>query len=433
MGRIVLNTFGSLGDVHPYLGIAVRLRERGHDSIVATAEIYRQKILDEGVGFAPVRPDVGELLEKADLLEKLWDARRGSEFLIRDYILPRIEQSYEDLLAACKGADLILTHVAGYGGPIVAEVLRVPWLSVVLQPIIFFSAYDPPFVPSLGRMNSLLRPGRIPFRLVTGLASLQLKRWAEPIQQLRMRGGLPRAKQNPLMRGQFSPFGTLALFSRHFASPQPDWPTNTRQAGFVFHDDQGRLPVVKDNDSDTGRLESFLDAGTAPVLFTLGSSAVMQPGNFFRESLQAAMMAGVRAVLLVGSMETRQLGVIPDSVYVAAYLPYSEIMLRCAAIVHQGGIGTTAQALRAGRPMLVMPFAHDQPDNAERLRRLGVARVVPREHYAATRVQKELTTLLHAERYRVRVTEICAQIAQEDGLNTACDAIDNILDRRAER
>ncbi len=88
MARIVLNTFGSFGDLHPYLALAIELRQRGHQAVVATAEVYRTKVEAEGVIFAPVHPDVGELLDKPELVAKLWDPRTGSEFLIRDYVMP---------------------------------------------------------------------------------------------------------------------------------------------------------------------------------------------------------------------------------------------------------------------------------------------------------------------------------------------------------
>jgi rhamnosyltransferase subunit B len=105
VARIVLNTFGSLGDLHAYLTIAIGLRKRGHEPVIATSEPYRQKILAEDIAFAPVRPDVGLIMDDAEFIARLWDRRRGGEVLFRDYLVLHIEQSYEDLLDACRGAD----------------------------------------------------------------------------------------------------------------------------------------------------------------------------------------------------------------------------------------------------------------------------------------------------------------------------------------
>ncbi len=385
MARIVLSTFGSLGDLNPYLAIAIALNERGHKAIIATSEVYREKVRAEGVEFAPVRPDVGELLHRPEVVAKLWHPTRGSEFLIREYILPQLNQSYEDLLSACRGADLLLTHAAGYAAPIAAEILKIRWLSLVLQPMVFFSAHDPPVIPGAAWLRHVYRLGPPAFRALMAGARIRLKSWAEPIVRLRAGVGLPPAAANPLLAGQFSPTGTLALFSREYAAPQPDWPPHLQQTGFVFYDRQGRLPFAVKNQLSVGDdLERFLRAGPPPVLFTLGSSAVTHPGTFFRESMAAAQAAKTRAVLLTGPLKGTDLPQpVPDSIFAASYLPYSQIMPKVAAIVHQGGIGTTAQALRAARPMLVVPWAHDQPDNAARLARLGVSRTVPRNGYTA--------------------------------------------------
>ncbi|HMF76693.1 MAG TPA: glycosyltransferase, partial [Bryobacteraceae bacterium] len=187
MARIVLNTFGSFGDLHPYLALAIELRKRGHQSVIGTAEVYRTKVEAEGVEFAPVRPDVGELLNDPDSIAKLWHPKTGSEFLIRDYVMPRVEQSYEDLLAACHGADLLLTHVAGYAGPLVAEKLGMRWLSVALQPIIFFSRYDAPMLPVAPWLKRVYGDGGWLFSLLMRLGRPKLMSWAKPLVRLRQR------------------------------------------------------------------------------------------------------------------------------------------------------------------------------------------------------------------------------------------------------
>jgi len=112
------------------------------------------------------------------------------------------------------------------------------------------------------------------------------------------------------------------------------------------------------------------------------------------------------------------------------YAPFSKIFPRAAAIVHQGGIGTCAQALASGRPMLVVPFAFDQPDNAARLQRLGVARAIPRKHYTARRTSSDLEHLLTDPAYAARAAAAARRIAGENGVRTACDAIENHLRAR---
>ncbi|MBV8552571.1 MAG: glycosyltransferase family 1 protein [Acidobacteriaceae bacterium] len=429
VARIVLNTFGSFGDLHPYLAIAIELRRRDHDPVIATSEVYRAKIQAEGIGFSPVRPDVGELLERPDIIEKVWHPLRGPEYLIRDYLMPRVEQAYEDLSAGCAGADLLLTHPAAYAGPTVAEVLKLPWISVVPQPSIFLSADDPPVLPPAW-LRHVYRLGRGARVALFAMGKARVRRWGEPLLRLRKRLGLSTA-ENPIFEGSFSPCRTLALFSRQFASPQPDWPKNVLITGFVFYDRRGEGFARYSPHTDeqvTAELARFLDTGPPPVVFTLGSSAVMHPGTFYRESLKLALKLRVRAVLLAGAKERAQLpNELPQSVFVADYAPYSKVLPRAALTVHQGGIGTTAQALRAGRPMLVVPWSHDQPDNAERLKRLGVARWVNRNQYTAEKVIGVMRELLDNSCYAERAAELSERIRAEDGLQTACNAIEAAL------
>jgi rhamnosyltransferase subunit B len=429
LAHIVLNTFGSFGDLHPYLALALGLKARGHDPVIATSAVYRRKVEAEGVGFAPVRPDVGELLNRPEFVKKLWHPRRGTEYLIRDYLIPQVRESFEDLREACRRADLLLTHAAAYGGPIVGEYLQIPWLSVALQPAAFLSVFDPFVLPAAPWLRHLYSLGPSFFRLLKRIAQWKVKKWIGPIQKLRQELGLPLASRNPVLEG-ISPFGSLALFSKHFAKPQTDWPAHTTQTGFVFYDQLGEgIPGVhNDKRQSAEALHDFLTSGPPPVLFTLGSSAVMQAGNFFAESAAAVQKLNVRAIMLVGNFDREQLpSVTPPSIFVTNYLPYSEIMPKMAAIVHQGGIGTTAQSLRAGRPTLVVPWAHDQPDNAERLRKLGVGRTIPRQRYRAKRVARELNRLLRDKNYAERAQQFGMQIASEDGLACACDAIEAML------
>jgi UDP:flavonoid glycosyltransferase YjiC (YdhE family) len=230
--------------------------------------------------------------------------------------------------------------------------------------------------------------------------------------------GLP-ARGDPLYEGQFSPGLTLALFSHVLADPQPDWPPQTRVTGFVFYDEPNHLPP---------EVAQFLDAGPAPLVFTLGSSVVNTAGRFYQESVEAARRLGCRAVLLVGTDPQNHLPEpLPEGVLAVPYAPHGDLFPRARAIVHQGGIGTTAQALRAGRPMLVVPHAFDQPDNAARAAKLGVARTLLPKHYVAARVATQLQALLAEPCYAQRATEVGCMVQVEAGDQRACDAIEAFL------
>lgn len=271
-------------------------------------------------------------------------------------------------------------------------------------------------LPFLAKLRGL---GTIANRGIIQLSKVISKSWAEPIHQLRHELSLPPLTGNPFIDDKYSPYLVLAMFSSVFAKPQPDWAANTVITGFAFYDGSESGAKL------TSELDQFLDAGEPPIVFTLGSAAVMAPGRFYEESIQAAKQLNRRAVLLIGKNAPPTS--LSEDIIAVSYAPYSQIFHRACAIVHQGGIGTTAQALRAGRPTLIMPYSHDQPDNAARVQRLGTSRTIPRKHYSASRVAKELRKLLENPSHAAKATEIGRIIQAENGVGVACDAIEKQL------
>jgi UDP:flavonoid glycosyltransferase YjiC (YdhE family) len=163
------------------------------------------------------------------------------------------------------------------------------------------------------------------------------------------------------------------------------------------------------------------------VVFTLGSAAVLTAGKFYEFSARAAIRLGIRAVLLIGSdPRNRPRTKLPESLCVAEYAPYSALFSRAALVVHQGGVGTTAQCLRAGKPMLIVPFSHDQPDNSRRMQWLKVARVMQRASYTPLRVARRLRAMLATPLLAQRAESVARKLSHEDGVRTACDALEEL-------
>jgi len=250
-------------------------------------------------------------------------------------------------------------------------------------------------------------------RRLMALVRRETAKWTRPLADLRARHGLAPGG-NPLIEGQYSPHLNLGLFSRVMAQPQPDWPARMQTTGFVFYNGLAALAP---------ELEAFLDAGPPPVVFTLGSSAVGAAGRFYHESAEAAARLGVRAVLLTGGFAANMPARVPEGVLLVDKAPHQLLFPRARAVVHQGGAGTTAQALRGACPMLVVPRSHDQPDNAYRVTRLGVARTLFPKRYTASRVVGELRPLLDDPGYRTRAAATAAVVRGEGGAEAAAEAI----------
>ena len=420
MARIVITTIGSLGDLHPKIAIALQLRERGHDVIFATHKEYQAKIEALGFEFNRMHPD-NTALSDPEEMARMMDLKTGVEYTARNWICQNLTKTYTDLIDSARDAELIITGEGVLAARLVAEKLKIPWVSIVLQPIAFLSAYDPSVIPVFPWLAKLRKFGFFINKAIVQLSKLIAKSWAEPVYQLRRELKLPPLTGNPFIDDKYSPYLVLAMFSSVLAKPQPDWADNTIVTGFAFYDGSERAEL-------SSKLKQFLDAGEPPIVFTLGSAAVMSPGNFYIESIKAAKLLNRRAVLLIGKNAPPTN--LSSDIIAVNYAPYSQIFSYAVVVVHQGGIGTTAQALRAACPTIVMPYSHDQPDNAARAERLGISRTLPRNKYSAKRVAKELNELLTNPGYQIKAAEVAQIIRQEDGIKTACDAVESVLHKQ---
>jgi rhamnosyltransferase subunit B len=424
--RIVLSNIGTFGDINPLIAIALELKRRGHAPVMAIPALYKPKIVPLGLEFHPIRPDIDP--EDKLQVEMIYDVRKGTERGLREFLFPALRETYEDLTHAATvpvRADLLLLGELNYAGPIVAEMTGIPWASYLLAPLSFFSAFDPPVLPMYPRLARADKAVPGMGRAIRRLARLVSRNWPQHIYDLRHELGLERGL-NPLFDAKHSPDLVLALFSAVLGQEQPDWPANTKIAGFCFYDsDAGNAALPP-------HLEEFLAEGPAPLVFTLGSAAVLAAGRFYEYGARAAERLGMRAVLLIGSdARNRPRHTLPASICVAEYAPYSALFPRASVIIHQGGVGTTAQCLRAGKPMLIMPYSHDQPDNARRMWRLKVAGILQKRYFTPLRVTKKLRRLLENPMYARRAEQIAVRVRGEDGVTTACNALEELARRTA--
>ncbi|HEY8563688.1 MAG TPA: glycosyltransferase [Pyrinomonadaceae bacterium] len=423
--KIVFAVFGSLGDMHPMNALGIELKKRGHTVIFAAMEFYREKIEMLGFEFRPMRPHLNP--NDKELARRLMDAAKGSELLLRQLILPNLRDMYDDLMEAVADADLFVSTEVVFAAPSVAEKTGVKWVTTTLAPGTFLSAYDPFVPPTAIWLRHFRFLGKTFHGAMFGLVRKIIDSWFAPYREFRREIGLDEGR-NPLFDGKSDRLN-LAMFSKVLGTTQPDWAVSTLQTGFCFYDGRDDYGAMHED------LRKFLDAGEPPVVFTLGSAAVMDARDFFEESARAAKILGRRAVLLYGifneppkAVDSGQWSVNgKEQIMAVPYAPYSEVFPKAACVVHQGGIGTTSQVLRAGAPHLFMPYSHDQPDNAARCERLGVAKIISRDKYTAESAAKKLGELLADESYKERAAAAARVVRAERGTETACDAIEEIL------
>jgi len=415
--HFILAPLGSAGDVNPFLWLARGLRDRGHavtliltppfDGLAHRAGLPCVAVGDPG--------DYERLIRNPDL----WHPWRALHLTLGH--AGRATGEYLEAITAAAargGPDVVLVgSLLALGARLAREKHGWPLATVHLQPAVILSLHDTPVLRAHGEWF-----GALPRGLKRAFFTLPnpLDRAAGPaVRAACARAGV--APPRSLMREwMHSPDAVLGLFPAWFGPPQPDWPPRCHLAGFPLYDRAEQHELSPE-------LERFLAAGAPPVLCTPGS-AMAHGREFFAAALAACERLAVRVVLATAHREQLP-DPLPAAVHVVDYAPFSRLLPRVAAIVHHGGIGTLAQALAAGVPQLVMPMAHDQPDNAQRLVRLGVARRLYPRRFTPGRVAAALRHLLRDPAVRTACVAAADRVRADRPAAVAFATLENL--RRA--
>jgi UDP:flavonoid glycosyltransferase YjiC (YdhE family) len=407
--RFVLTALGSYGDVHPMIGLGRGLAARGHEVKVVTNPHFADLVRDAGLRFVGV--GTTEDYDALTGIPDLWKPRQGLDIVMRQGALGVLDELYDVVTRLYRpGETVIGAHGLDLASRVAAESLGAPVASIVYAPMALWSDAAPPRMPF--GFNSPRWVARAQFRLGEWVMTERLIR--KPLDALRMRVGLP-----PLNGRYFDWYygvaPPVALFPEWFAPDPGDWPTGTVTTGFPLWDGGDERPLSDD-------LERFLDAGEPPIAFTPGS-AHRHARQFFSAAADACRCLGKRGVLL--SKYDDHLPKSFESWLIApGFQPLSRLLPRCAAIVHHGGIGTSAQGLAAGVPQLVQPMGFDQHDDARRLVRLGVAEEIAPKRFRGLAVAAALGRLLGSDSVRRAARDLTLRCDPVRWRAEACNALE---------
>jgi UDP:flavonoid glycosyltransferase YjiC (YdhE family) len=410
----ILATVGTDGDVFPHIGLGAALRARGHRVTLAAPETYRARAAALGLDFCPIvtADEVNRVLADPDLFHPL---RSGA--MMARWGAPMIPRQYDALAALAREPGSVLVANPGVlAARLVQEKLGTPTASLLLQPGLLPSCTAPPeMTGGLTLPAWLPHPLRPLYWLAVDAAGYLLV--ARALN--RVRAGLGLGPVRRLFRWWLSPDLVIGLFPAWYAAPQPDWPPRLRLAGFGrFDGSRGDVPED---------LRAFIEAGPPPVAFTLGTGMAHAAG-FFRAAVGACERLGVRGVLLTKFADAvpRRL---PPTVRHCGFAPFRRLLPLCGAVVHHGGVGTTAAALEVGCPQLVLPLAWDQPDNAARVTRLGVGTSLGPRQRTAGHLARALARLL-TPAVRERCRDVAKRAAEDDGLEVAAGWVEELAAAR---
>lgn len=362
--RVALVGFGTAGDIHPLLSLGRSLQARGHAPVLLANPVFQPQAHAARLGFRPV----GTAHQQEATLShpRLWHPVDGLGVLWRYLLRPALEPTYATLRELAAGGPLIVfSSPLAMGARVAQEKLGLPLVSLYTSPTLLRTLQDPMTLARWRVPRWLPRSARqCSWSLLDRFKLEPLVRPA--LDVLRAGLGLAPVPGPVFGRWMHSPQAGLALFPRWFAPAPSDWPRQVRQSGFALWDDTSAPldpPVA-----------AFLDAGPPPIVVMPGTGQ-RSTAAFFDAAVAACTASGERALLL-GTIPHDLPSRLPASVHAAPYAPFHRLLPRARALVHHGGAGTCAQALRAGVPQLVLPAGYDQHDNAMRLELLGVARAV---------------------------------------------------------
>lgn len=410
--HIIVVTFGSAGDLFPFLKLAHSLEQQGHRVTLLAPAPFAEHA--GALDFHGLPADEG-VLDDPDL----WHPRKGFG-VVWHATRPAMREMVRYVNSLPAGApDLILAHPLALADAdlcrarhpqlkVAAAYLAPSNLRTVHGPLAIGRIEIPAWLPQWTRA-AIWRAGE---RLVLHPVAL-----AELNRERANAGLVPVSSLLDHIEGLADL--SVGLFPDWFGPAQPDWPQPFCSGGFPLHDPS------PDSSLPTG-LQAFLNDGDQPLVFTHGTGN-RQARAYFRAAIGAAHRLGKRAILL--TPDRQQLpDTLPANIWWQDYVPLRTLLAQdeetnVAALIHHGGIGTTAEALRAGVPQLIVPMAFDQFDNAARVRRLGPGHTLPATRVSEKTLANQLSRLLASPAIRSACKAARSRIAKGNDFKAAVAAI----------
>ncbi len=409
--KIVLMTLGTRGDVQPYLALGMGLRKAGFDVTLATASNFEADTRACGLDFAPVRADFRAIVESPEGREALSGDPRAIWRLVRRTVLPMTHDLLEDFRMAAEGADAIIYHPKAIAAPHLAEKTGLPTWSAFFFPLITPTREFA--LPVLTRRSLGGFGNRMSYRLLdlsTLFLSGILKRWRQ--ESLGLDGRAPKHFERSLP--------VLYGFSKHVIPRPSDWGQQVHVTGYWFLDPPTDwLPQPE--------LTEFLATSPPPVYVGFGSMSSRDPFKTAHIVMEAVRRAGCRAVVSEGwgGIEAASS---PEGVMTIQDVPHEWLFSRIATVVHHGGAGTTAAAIRAGRPSIICPFVGDQPYWGDVVSKLGIGpKPIPQRRLNSDNLARAIAGTLENQEMRIRAEELGAKVAAEHGVARAVEIVASAL------
>lgn len=400
MANIAIMALGTLGDINPFLCIAKDLKARGHKITFISNAYYQQQISSTNVDFKPL----GETERVATTLSNpdLWDKKKSSK-LFYQLCIDLTEPGYNTIadLDQKNGIDVIIAPVYCFSAKLANEKFNIPLITVMPNPILVRSIHAPAVYPVLPWLSNC---GSLGARLLYSLLDKSFEKFLnEPINQIREKLALPHLdKVKPWLKSSNELIG---LWPAWFKPPQIDWPDNITLTGFLHYD------------GETTSNSALPDSINQKPIVVAPGSAMMHAKDLFRTIVDASVLLD-KPVLLMTPYTEQLPSPLPDHVRHIHFYPFQQLLHKCSAIIHHGGIGTTARSFSAGIPQFITPMAFDQFDNANLIKKAGVGDYLYQDKINAKSLAKKLHYLLSSKMVKNNCKRISKNMEENNNDNT---------------
>lgn len=418
--HITIIAIGSRGDVQPCVALGLGLKQAGYQVRIVAYGAFADLVRHYGLEFVPIAGDPRGALETQSGQDWQGSGKNAVKFIrgIRNLSTLSSRKVFDDIVEACRGTDMILYSMLGAAGYHVAEMMNVPCLYLLLQPLSRSretSSILAPALPLGGNYNWWTHI--LSEQLLWQLVRAPINRWRRESLKL---NPMPFRGPFDLLYENRTPF--IYGFSQ-FVVPRPsDWPEWHYVTGYWF------LDGANDWSPPAGLID-FLSHGTRPVSVGFGSMSGHAARHLVELTIEAVTLSNQRAVLLGGWAAAHELD-LPDHVYAIESAPHEWLFPRMAAVVHHGGAGTTAAGLRAGLPSVIAPFMGDQPYWGQRVHALGIGpKPVLQKELTVRRLADAITQATTDEEMQQRAAALGEKIRPEDGVAKAVEIVSRYVGR----
>jgi len=407
--HILLAAIGTAGDVLPLAGLGRALAERGHVVKLASTPNFRRVAEAGGLQFHSLEGIPGAAGHR-----DLYHPTRGMQLVADRLLIPALKPVYDLIATLDISRWRVIDNGYAFGARIAQEKHGHHLTTCIVSPICLRSLEAMPVNPGIN-----LPPGA-PMILRRAFFSVISRMWdrriAPALNSFRREKGLP-AVRGVWYDWRLSPERVVGLFPEWFAPRPPDWPSQFVHGGFT----------VFDGDGEGETPEALFRAKLPVVVFTAGSAGEAA-ADFFQAALDASRDRSWLAVLLTGGFRPPGLAEranTPPNPLIFDYVPLTRLLPASALVVHHGGLGTMSLAAASGTPQIVVPFGHDQFDNAARVERLGIGRSIRKGAGLAQRLGNLIEEMLSDGTCCRRSKALAPRARSEEALDRICSQIES--------